>query len=105
MANYIIIKYNVEGTRMFKVPIIHIYPTNPINIKIAFPDIDDINIKITQNIIIKQSLTEPFPNFNLFINDKIISTKRFIYNNGTIIINTHGNECTYRETFEIHYDS
>ncbi len=105
MDDKIIIKYIVEGCRMFKVPIIHIYPTNSINIKITFPDIEDINITTNQNLIIKQSETEPYPHFNLFANNTIISTKKYQYNNGTIIISTHGYECKYNETFEMCYDS
>ncbi len=104
MTDKIIIKYIVEGCRMFKVPIIHVYPSNDISIKITFPDIKDININTNQNIIIKQAETEPYPTFNLFVNDTIISTKQYQYNNGTIIINTHGHPCKYVETFEMQYD-
>ena len=104
MTDEIIIKYIVEGCRMFKVPLIHIYPSNNINIKITFPDTKDIYINTNENIIIKQEETEPYPTFNLFANDKIISTKIHQYNNGTIIINTNGHPCNYIETFEMHYD-
>ncbi len=102
MSNKTIIKYNVEGMRMFSVPVITIYPQGDISIKITFPDIEDININTNQKLIIKQDETEPYPCMNLFLNDQIISTKEMFYTNGTIIIT--GN-CSYDESFEMHYDS
>ncbi len=105
-----VIKYNIEGMRMYKLPIITICPLDyNINIKILFPDIDDIDINICSkdidNIIIKQIETEPYPNMNLLLNDTIISTKRHFYNNGTIIITTYGYKCNYTESFEMYYDT
>jgi hypothetical protein len=108
MSNKTIINYKVQGCRMYEIPIITINPNdnNNINIKFKFPDIDEINIDINNNsnIVIKQSSTEPYPNMNLLVNDKIINTKQHFYNNGTIII-TSNNKCDYNETYEMFYDS
>ena len=102
MSNKTVIKYNTEGMRMFKLPIISIYPEGDINIKITFPDSEDININTNQNVIIKQGETEPYPCMNLYLNGQIISTKKHFYNNGTIIIS---GACYYNESFEMYYDS
>jgi hypothetical protein len=104
MAYKTVIKYKIEGLRMYKLPIITIYPHEIINIKIAFPDIEDININTDQNVIIKQTVTEPYPNMNLLVNNEIISSKPCFYNNGTIII-TSNNKCDYNETFEMLTDT
>ena len=101
MDNKIIIKYIVEGCRMFKVPTITIIPSGDINIKISFPGIDDININTNSNVIIYQKETEPYPYFNLYANDKIIGNKSGYFNNGTIIIR---GPCIYEETHTLEYD-
>ena len=77
MSNKTIIKYVVEGCRMFKVPTITIIPLGDINIKISFPGIEDINIKIQENIsnvVIYQKETDPYPHYNLYANNKKIAT-------------------------------
>ncbi len=105
MSRTIVIKYNVTGSRMLRIPIITIYPCDSANIKITFPDIEDINININKNIIITQNMTEPYPYWNLYCNDNIISTKKYVYHNGTITITTNSNECNYIESFKMFYDS
>jgi hypothetical protein len=104
MSYKTVIKYKVEGLRMYKLPIITIYPDEIINIKIAFPDIEDIIINTDQNVIIKQTETEPYPNMNLLVNNEIVSSKPYFYNNGTIII-TSNNKCNYNETFDMINDT
>ena len=107
MDNKLIIKYIVEGCRMFKVPTITIIPSGDINIKISFPGVDDININFlgnNNNLVIYQKETDPYPHFNLYANNKIIGNKSGYFNNGTIIINTFGNKCTYEETHTMEYD-
>lgn len=89
---------------MFKVPIITIIPKGEVYIKISFPGVNDITINTNEKVIIKQAECEPYPNLNLFANDKIISTKSGFFNHGTIIIDTLGNECVYEETHEMSYD-
>jgi hypothetical protein len=102
MANKTVIKYNVEGMRMFKVPIIKIIPNNTINIKLSFPNISDINIDTNNIVVIHQKQQEQYNVFNLYANDKIISNKNGLFDNGTIIIT--GN-CNVEETYQMIYDS
>jgi hypothetical protein len=107
MSNIIIIKYIVEGCRMYKVPTITIIPSGDINIKISFPGVEDININFlgnNSNLVIYQKATEPYPYFYLYANDKIIGKKSGYFNNGTIIVNTFGNPCVYEETHTMEYD-
>jgi hypothetical protein len=105
MSNKTIINYIVKGSRMYELPIITIYPLeNYINIKIQFPNMEDINIKTNKNIIIKQEVTEPYPNMKLLANDKVIHTKPEFYNKGTITI-TSDHKFNYIESFTLYYDS
>jgi hypothetical protein len=104
MDNKTVIKYIVEGCRMFKVPIINIIPSGDINIKISFPEVNDIFINTNKKVIIKQKDAEPYPHFNLFANNDIISYKYGFFNNGTIIITTFGGKCEIEETHEMVYD-
>jgi hypothetical protein len=104
MSNIIIIKYIVEGCRMFKVPTITIIPSGDINIKISFPELEDIIINTNNNLVIYQKETEPYPYFYLYANNKIIGKKSGYFSNGTIIINTFGNQCVYEETHTMEYD-
>ncbi len=101
MSNKTIIKYVVEGCRMFKVPTITIIPSGDIHIKIVFPNVDDININTNSHIKIYQKETEPYPYFNLYANEKIIGNKSGYFNNGTIIID---GPCSYEETYTMEYD-
>ncbi len=91
----------IEGCRMYKVPIITIIPSGDINIKIAFPNMNDFNITTNSNVVIYQKETEPYPYYNLYVNDKIISNKSGYFNNGTIIID---GPCNYEETHIMEYD-
>jgi hypothetical protein len=102
MDNKTIIRYIVEGVRMYKVPVIKIIPIGHINIKFVFPDLNDINIDTNTEIIISQEQTEPYPFFNLYANNKIIAKKSGFFNNGTIIIT---GLCSFEETYRTHYDS
>ncbi len=104
MSTKTIIKYNVEGCRMFKIPIITIIPVNnsDIIIRICFPGITDIIINSNEKVIIKQVESDPYPHSDLLANNKIISNTKGFFDNGTIIIN--GN-CVYEETYETYYDT
>ncbi len=101
MSNKTIIKYVVEGCRMYSVPTITIIPSGDINIKISFPGIEDIIINTNNNVIIQQKECEPYPHYNLYANDKILSNKSGYFSNGTIIIT---GQCSYEETYTMEYD-
>jgi hypothetical protein len=104
MASETIINYKVEGCRMFTVPIITINFANisENHIKIKFPDIDEINMDINmQQIVICQRENNDYPFSDLYLNDNIIHSKKYFYNNGTIIVT---GKCEYKETHIMVYD-
>ncbi len=97
-----IIKYKVEGCRQFSIPIVKIIPDGDINIKISFPDIETIIIDTNETIIITQIEDEDnYPNSILTVNNKSLGSKKYFYDNGTIIIT---GKCKYEITEKIVYD-
>ncbi len=104
MSDKTIIKYIVEGCRMFSVPIITIIPTSPnVNINITFPDVDSsFNFNINEITVIQQKENNEYPYSDLYLNNNIIHTKKHFYNNGTIIIT---GKCQIKEEKIMVYDS
>ena len=97
-----ILKYTIdESQRMFKIPIITIIPEGQINVKIIFQSIE-ITINVDEEIIITQYAVRDTQYFNLNVNENVIATKEYFFNDGNIIIN---GECAYCQTYKMYYDS
>ncbi len=102
MDNKTIIKYKVEGCRQFSIPIVQIIPDGDINIKMLWPDFETITIDTNETIIITQVEDEDnYPNSILTANNKSLGSKKYFYDDGTIIIT---GKCNYKITEKIVYD-
>jgi hypothetical protein len=101
MNNKTIIRYEIDGSRQFSIPIVKIIPDGDINIKISFPDAKTILINTNSTITITQEEDTPYPFSKLTANNQTLGSKMYFYNNGTIIIN---GKCIYEITHKIVYD-
>ncbi len=89
-----------EGSRSFNLLGVKIEPIgNDVLCKINLPDGTNKNISINKTTVITQSDTEPYPSFNLTVNNDIIMTKKHVFKDVIVEITGSCNISTVSTSF------
>ncbi len=92
-----------DGFRMFNILGVKIEPIDSeVFCKINLPDGTHKNISINKTSVITQFQTEPYPYFNLTLNNDVIITKKHVFKD--VIVEVTG-KCNISTVSTIFYDS